>query len=273
MTYKSILYAMHDDAGNEKRLGVAKGLAGRWGGSLTALHATPPPVIPVGFAEGVAYLPPEVIEAQQMAAARLTEKMKEAFRRVCEPITVPARWRHEDGDLGSIATFAARTADLSVIGAMPTSGIDALAISPTEQLALGAGGPVLVLPPTWAEPALGRRAVVAWNGSRESARALHDALGFLGEAERVTVVSLGSADDCRLDDVLALLKGHGIDANPHVEGEGGDAGGTLLRIAADLRADLLVMGAYGRARLRELILGGATRDVLRAAELPVLFSC
>jgi nucleotide-binding universal stress UspA family protein len=272
MTYKTILYAMQDDAGNEARLGIAKALARRWGGSVVALHTTAPAVIPVGFAEGVGYLPPEVIEAQQAAAARVTEKMKEAFRRVCEPVDVPARWRHEQGDLGGVGSKVARSADLTVVGAMPTSGIDALAMSPIEQLVLGTGGPVLVLPAGWSEPTIGRRVVLAWNDSRESARAMHDARGFLGEAEAVTVAALGEDVEAGLADVVAALKAHGIAAEPHSEADAGDAGGALLRIAGERQADLLVMGAYGRARLRELILGGATRDVLRNAALPVLFS-
>lgn len=272
MAYKTILYVMYDDEGNERRLGVAKGLAGRWGGSLVALHVTAPPVIPVGFAEGVAYLPPEVIEAQEATAARITEKMKEAYRRVCEPETVPARWRHENGELGTMATMAARTADLAVVGAVPMSGIDALAPSPAEHLALGAGGPVLVLPSAGADGPIAQRVVLGWNDSRESARALHDALGFLTEAKSVTVAAFGSAKELHVDDVMARLERHGVSAEAHVEEEADDAGAALLRIAADRGADMLVMGAYGRARLRELVLGGATRDVLRNATLPVLFS-
>lgn len=272
MAYKTILYVMHDDAGNAQRLGVAKDLAARWDGGLVALHVTPIAVIPVGFAEGMAYLPPEVIEAQQTAAAGITEKMKQAYRDVCEPETVPARWHHEEGDVGTVATALARSADLTVIGAMPSTGIDALAPSPIEQLALGAGGPVLVLPKDPVKQPIGRRVVVAWNDSRESARALLDARGFLAEAESVTLAALGRAEELHVDEVLARLGRHGVAAERHVEDDAGDAGAALLRIAGDRGADLLVMGAYGRARLREMILGGATRDVLRKAHIPVLFS-
>lgn len=272
MSYKTILYVMTNDAGNEQRLGVAKALAARWGGSLIALHVTPPAIVPVGFAEGIAYLPPEIIEAQQTAAAQVTERMKQVYREVCEPETVPARWRHEEGELGGIATRVARASDLVVIGAMPATGLDALATTPVEQVALGAGGPVLVLPQQQVAQPLGRRIVLGWNDSRESSRALQDSLGFLAEAESVTVAALGSAKALHVDDVVDRLRRLGVAAQAHVEGEASDAGGALLRIAAESGADMLVMGAYGRARLRELILGGATRDVLRDAGLPVLFS-
>lgn len=272
MTYKTILYVMNDDAGNQQRVGVAKELAARCGGALVVLHITQPVIIPIAFAEGTAYLPPEVIDAQQAAAAKVTEKMKQVYRDVCEPETVPSRWRHEEGELGAMANLAARAADLTVLGAMPTTGMDALAPSLVEQLALGAGGPVLVLPRDGVAAPPGRRIVLAWNNSRESARALQDALGFLTAADSVTVAALGSAKDLYVDDVVARLGRHGVAAEAHVEAENGDAGPALLRIAADRGADMLVMGAYGRARLRELILGGATRDVLRATTISVLFS-
>lgn len=273
MTYKTILYVMNDDADNQRRVGLAKELASRCGGSLVVLHVTQPVIIPIAFAEGAAYLPPEVIDAQQVAAAKVTERMKQIYREVCEPETVPSRWRHEEGELGAMANLAARAADLTVLGAMPTSGMDALAPTLVEQLALGAGGPVLVLPREGAAAVPGRRIVLAWNNSRESARALNDALGFLAAAENVTVAGLGSAKALYVDDVVARLRRHGVSAEAHVEAESGDAGTALLRIAADRGADMLVMGAYGRARLRELILGGATRDVLRTATISVLFSC
>ncbi|HMR30017.1 MAG TPA: universal stress protein [Geminicoccaceae bacterium] len=272
MSYKTILYVMSDDAANQRRLGVAKELAGRCGGSLVVLHVTQPAIIPVGFAEGTAYIPPEIIDAQQAAAAKVTERMKQIYRDVCEPETVPSRWRHEDGEVGAMANLAARAADLTVLGTMPTSGMDALAPTLVEQLALGAGGPVLVLPRDGVQSPPGRNVVLAWNNSRESARALQDGLGFLTAADRVTVAGLGSARDLYVDDVVARLQRHGVSAEAHVEADASDAGAALLRIASDRGADLLVMGAYGRARLRELILGGATRDVLRNAPISVMFS-
>ena len=95
-----------------------------------------------------------------------------------------------------------------------------------------------------------------------------------GMADRamIQVVSLGEDYAASVADVVAGLQAHGVTAEADSRPDDADAGRALLRIAADRGADLLVMGAYGRARLRELILGGATRDVLREAKLPVLFS-
>lgn len=273
MSYKTILCCLADDPGNEARLGVARAMAARFGGALVALHVTPPPVVAVGLAEGAAYVGPELYEIERAAAAQVTERMKEAFRKVCEPATVPAQWRHEDGDPGYIAASVARAADLTIAAIEATTGIDALAPSVAEQLVLGAGGPVLLLPQGCAEPPGARRAVVAWNGAREAARAARDALPLLVEAEAVTVAALGEGPGKSLQDAAAMLSRHGVHTETHVEPFEGDAGATLLRLVAERGADLLVMGAYGRARLRELVLGGATRAVLRGSTVPVLFSC
>ena len=115
--------------------------------------------------------------------------------------------------------------------------------------------------------------MVAWNGSREAARAVKDALPFLVDAEAVTVVAAGEDAAASLEPITALLKRHGAPVTAKQIEPGSGAGATLLDAAAAERADLLVMGAYGHSRLREIVLGGATREVLRGARIPVLLSC
>ena len=135
-----------------------------------------------------------------------------------------------------------------------------------------AGAPVLMVPPG-VSGVIGRTVLVAWNGKREAARAAHDALPFLQGAERVELCAIGEGAGAGLDDAAGMLRRHGVP----VQAErlaGGDlhAGEMLLAQAVAHRADLLVMGAYGHSRLRELVIGGATRHVLHHATLPVLFS-
>jgi nucleotide-binding universal stress UspA family protein len=185
---------------------------------------------------------------------------------------VRARWRHEEGDPGSILIQAARTADLTVSAVEASTGIDALAPSIAEQLALGAGGPVLLLPEEPGEGNIGRRVVVGWNGSRESTRAARDALPFLRDAESVTVAAFGDEFAPSAKDAVSMLAAHGVRATTMIDRDQHDAGRRLLTLATGQGADLLVMGAYGRPRLREMILGGATRDILRTTKLPVLLS-
>jgi nucleotide-binding universal stress UspA family protein len=114
--------------------------------------------------------------------------------------------------------------------------------------------------------------LVAWNGSREAARAVRDALPFLTEAAAVTVASFGAAAPRELEDVVDLLEGHGVRATARAEADTASIGGQLIGLAAALDCDLMVLGAYGRPRLREVILGGVTREILQGAQVPVLLS-
>jgi nucleotide-binding universal stress UspA family protein len=272
MPIRTILHMLLDDASAAERLTVARAMAERFEASLVALHVTPPALIAVGLAEGAAYIGPELYEVHAAAAARVTERLKQVYRSVCEPPKVPCRWRHENGEPGSVAVGLARTADLTVSGLEASSGLDALAPSLAEQLALGAGGPVLLLPQSWTDAGMGRKILLAWNGSREAARALHDALPFMAGAEMVTVAAFGEELGHGLSDVVAMLAGHGVKAMARTEADTSDVGGQLIGLAAALDADLMVLGAYGRPRLREVVLGGVTRDILRGARVPVLLS-
>jgi nucleotide-binding universal stress UspA family protein len=276
MTYRTILLQLADDARNEPRMRMARDLARDLGGHLVAMHVTPPPFIPVGYGEGAAYIGPEIIEAQREASQVVTKRLREAFERVCEPASGGAEWRHEEGDPGALFAEAARSADLTLAAQTEAHGIDALARQLAEDIVLGAGGPVLVLPREGSlDPSLGKKVLVAWNGGREATRALKDSLGFLARAEAVTVVAAGEEASYRLDGAIAMLGRHGIRADALRLGDeaADDAGGALLRQAEQIGAGMLVMGAYGHSRLREVVMGGATRHVLQAARLPVLMSC
>jgi nucleotide-binding universal stress UspA family protein len=136
------------------------------------------------------------------------------------------------------------------------------------------GRPALVLPYAGRFEAVGRHALVAWKPSPTAARALAGALPLLRQADRVTVLEWGAREsDCRgaALDIGAYLELQGIQAALERQAaEPPEVGELLLSRAADLGADLLVMGCYGHGRMRELVLGGATRTVLQSMTLPVL---
>lgn len=272
MTYRTILLQLADDDGNEARLRAALELARRFGARLVAVHVTPPPIVPVGYGEGAAYVGPEIIEAQRQAAKAVADRLEASFRRVCDPAS-GALWRHLEGDPGDCLSQLARTADLTVGPRIQARGIDALALQPIEQAALGAGGPVLLVPAEGFRAELGRRILVGWNGRKEAARAVKDALPFLQAALAVEVVTVGEQGIDSLDGALALLERHGVAAAGRRLPESNDVGADLLRRMAEIGADLLVMGVYSHSRLRQLVLGGATRHVLQHATEAVLFSC
>lgn len=271
MTYRTVLLHVTDDPGVEQRIAVATALAERFGARLVGMHVSPPPIIPVGYGEGAAYVGPEIIEAQREAAKIVAERVEKAFRTVTADRADTA-WRMDDGDPGELVAMAARTADLTISGRLEASGIDALARQVVEQLVHEAGGPVLMLPPGAAKPP-GTRVLVAWNGRREAARALKDALPFIVTAEETYIVSIGEDAGEELEAAVAMVERHGAKVRAHRVTDYSDAGHALLEATVANGCDLLVMGAYGHSRLREMVLGGATRHILQNAKVAVLFSC
>ena len=273
MTYRTILLELVDDAENDGRIECAKRIAQQFDAEIVGIHVSPPPFLPIGFGEGAAYVGPEVCEAQREANRLVRERVEAAFRRQCDPARMAVRDIYEEGDPGELLAEAARGADLTIAAQEGGSGLDALSPQPIHHVILSAGGPVLVLPRVGCAPTLGRRVAVAWNGSREASRAAKDALPFLVGAEAVTLMAAGEDAAASLDAGAGLLKRHGAPVTAKQVEPGRSHGAMLLDAAAAEGADLLVMGAYGHSRLREIVLGGATREVLRSARIPVLLSC
>lgn len=180
-----------------------------------------------------------------------------------------------DDEAGAGLALAARYADLVVLGQRepgapaPIPGGDLAAY-----LLLACPRPLLVVPYVQCPVTAGRNILVGWNGSVEAVRAITAALPLLRRADTVTVAASGTPDDAGegTAGLGAYLARHGIRAHLLQEPAGVDAGEGLLSLLADLDADLLVMGGYGHARLRELVLGGATRTILHAMTVPVLMT-
>jgi nucleotide-binding universal stress UspA family protein len=148
-----------------------------------------------------------------------------------------------------------------------------------EQVALASGRPVLIVPYAGHFDNVGRRVLIAWNATREAARAVSDAMPLLTSAELVTVLTIDPREgphghgELPGADIALHLARHGVKAQiERTVSAGMPVGEVLLSRVADLGADLIVMGAYGHSRAREVLLGGATRSVLRSMTVPVLMS-
>lgn len=166
--------------------------------------------------------------------------------------------------------------------AMVLDGTDPQRRAEAEALIFGSGGPVLIVPAVDAAVPVAEQRVtpltvaVAWDGSQSASRALRDAMPILRHADLVSLVTIGddkAIDPAGIAGVQAMLEHHGV-RTKHLPRTGGASpvGDTLQAIAVSQDADLLVMGAYGRNRLQEFILGGATRTILHAPRLPILLS-
>lgn len=157
--------------------------------------------------------------------------------------------------------------------------IGALASDLVEQVVMGCARPTLVLPHAGHVDSLTRPALVAWDDSREAARAVSDALPLLRHCESVQVVawnegnaSTGEAMRRRLDALQKWLMWHGVSAEVRTETAAMPIAEAMLSRASDFGTGLIVMGAYGHMRLSERILGGATRGLLQSMTVPVLMS-
>jgi nucleotide-binding universal stress UspA family protein len=148
-----------------------------------------------------------------------------------------------------------------------------------ERVVLDSARPTLVLPRARRFEHVGRRVLVAWDDSREAARAVSDALPILAHAGRVELVAWredGIPDDktlhASLDAAHHWLRRHGVSSHVYVETPHGQLADAMLARAGQIGADLIVMGAYGHARWAERVLGGATRGMLSSTTVPVLMS-
>lgn len=292
---RHLLALVGDNARSDAALALATHLAVRHGATVSALHVVAPLM-----AGGGGYLSPEAASlAIQLAEQADRERSAAAAARVAAAAQraglaipfVPA-----DGDPVAAALSAAGHSDLVVL-AQHEAG-DGQVPGFAGSLLVGAGTPLLFVPGVDAFPAdadgaprCGRRVLVAWSRTRESVRALRDALPLLAAAEAVELVRLADAAETGpepLDAVCAYLRLHGVAATARVivRGSAPIAGGllgggwspdvpvaeTLLSHAADTGADLIVMGGYGHARAWELALGGVTRTMLKSMTVPVLMS-
>ena len=279
MTYRSLLVLLDQDPQCAARCQAAMRLA-------KALDCHLVGVAPTGLIE----LPASAHAAASLAdfaalawdtlrdqAERATDQFRDACRaagvKSCEAVVdesarAPSLVRH------------AHCSDLTVLTQPdPASPDYRLVRDLVEQVLLYSARPTLIIPYTGRFDSIGTKVMVAWDDSRESARAVSDALPLLRLAEQVLVVSwneVGAIDDKtlrpRLEALHRWLMWQGVSAEVRVESTGIGIAQAMLSRAADLSTDLIVMGAYGHARWTERVLGGATRGLLASMTVPVLMS-
>ncbi|ACI99352.1 universal stress protein [Rhodospirillum centenum] len=187
------------------------------------------------------------------------------------PGGVTTSWTEQVGRPEDTVIAFARVADLVVFPHITTTE-ESQGILMFEAALMAGGKPILVAPPT-APHSIGSHPAVAWNGSIEAARTVGLSMTLLAAADDVHILTAGTGKTATAhgDRLAALLAWHGIHSTPYAVTVGHEpVGAALLRSAAEVGSDLLVMGGYGHSRLREMILGGVTRHVLNQATIPVL---
>lgn len=259
MTIKHILVAVSGGEGDRARLAEAVALAKRHGAQIAALHVKP--VLTTYAISPGGEMPVALIEAQQREAEERAGAVEAMVRSEAKKAGIGIEWHAEEGNEASHAGVLARYSDLVI--ASPDLAHDLVFTSAT---------PVLAFPDD-ATPAVPRRALIAWNGSREATHAVRDALPLMEGTEPVVLVVDPPEGRPIGADLARTLGRHGLKVEVHERrSERRDIGDMLLEEAHAVGADLLVMGAYGHSRFREWVLGGATETALKDAKIPVLLS-
>ena len=277
MPYKTILVHLNNERRAGPLLECAAALGDKFGAHVIGLYNFPAfrltPPVPMPFGKELAgTLRGEMREDER--------RIRLVFNSIMKDRAAVSEWRPvttERRPVAEVVLEHARAADLVIAGqADPDWGFSDILDCP-DRLATECGRPVLILPNTGRFPGLPRAVLVAWNGRREAVRAAFDALPLMALAAAVEVLTVVEQprDEASLPDteIAAALARHGVNVRlATVSPRKGSAADEIKAYAADIRADLLVMGAYGHSRLSEFVFGGATRHLLKEMTIPVLFS-
>jgi nucleotide-binding universal stress UspA family protein len=278
MQFRDFLVVVDSSKASDNRVELAASLAGEHGGHLVGLYVLPIP-------EPNRHLRPTFFDAIiDLCIRKEKELSREARRKFEDAINrhgVKGEWRTAGGFPSEEAAVHVRYVDLGIVGQLDPS-IRGGVMPPLlpEDVALSAGRPILITPVSWTPRKIGKRIIVAWNAQREATRAVNDAIPILTNADSVIVLVIDPekrimsphGEEPGADIALHLAR-HGIKAE--VEVAVSDVSGptdVLHSKTRELAADLIVMGAYGHARTRELVLGGFTRDLLQHMDVPVFMS-
>jgi len=277
MSYRSILVHLDDSPRCAVRTDIAAQLAIRHGAHLRGLAPAGVVSLPARVTPSMTGVPNYLEIAQASLNERATALVGEFKQRVQDAGLTSFDGRVDPDDTVDSLVRHAGVHDLVVLGQTDRT-VAALDLDIPQHVLMRAGTPALVVPFIGGFKDVGGCVVVAWNATRESARAVHDAMPLLGQAREVHLMCFERVDDLRhvsrlqLNDAHGWLARHGVEARLHQEPVSGDVGDALLSRASDLGADLVVMGGYGHSRLAEFLLGGVTRRLLAQMTTPVLLS-
>jgi nucleotide-binding universal stress UspA family protein len=272
---KDVMVHLDGTAGDEVRLAAGNDIADVFHSHIVGLFLNVLPVLIVPE-DGIGSMQSaELLNQARTAGDKVEEKLSQRLTRLQKPVEL-RRFDILNDTAGDVAAREARTADAFV--ALRPNGASRGAEELVEGVLFGSGRHVWLLPTRKSAKAAFDRILVAWNGSRESARALAEALPYLHKAKEAVVVVIDetSATEGQAivgKDAINHLRHHGITAVLHrAIVRDNDIAATLIAEARRLKSDLIVMGGYGHSRLREWLLGGATYKLLHKSPVPLLIA-
>lgn len=278
MDFKNILLHLDHSSGCRNRLETAFAMAKHYDALVTGLFVVPDYVVP-SYVE--AQISVDLItDVTEKALARARETLS-GYQQMAEASGVRMDAHVVEGQVIPILREHTKYSDLLVLGQDQPDDPDNASYGLADALLFEGACACMVVPHSGKLAIPGKRVLLTWNASRESARALREAMPLLKAAE--TVVVLSSEPDNvdasiarghpHADELARFLESHGIaSVSSGISDMEIGAGDAILGQAAEMDADLIVMGAYGHARLREIILGGVTRDLLKQSPVPLLLA-
>ena len=265
----------------QKRAAHAAAIAQRWGADVVGVHVVGPEMMPGYMYNARGHTAAEDLiayERRLATDAKAAEQLAhERFQALCAGLKVPGEFRgirRAKAEEGAILN--AFQSDLVVVGHPAPDGLPEY-MAP-ERILLESGGPLLIIPNAWAGETIGEKIVIGWNATREARHAVSDAMAFLVAASSVTVLLIdpqehwGHGEEPGADVALYLTRHGAPVAVERLTTRGSSVAEALLAYVQQHAIDLLVLGAYSHARLRELLLGGVTRTLLARMPVPVLIS-
>lgn len=278
MTIKTILACLTNDTGTESVMKAACALARRHNAHLIGLHSAEAMFVYPGIAMQI---PDSIVEAYGEAQKQHSDAVRAVFDQHTHAEDFVSEWREvrsERDTLVNRIVDCARTADLVLMSGADGDDSGTGKTHQIEAVIRDAGRPVLVVPKDFAADALGQSILIGWNGSREAARAAHDALCLLDVGDLAHIIRANDSGhdemhDDTLTDLASVFARHGVKTT--VASKTWDhtsVADALNKEGFEKGADMIAIGAFGHSRAYDLIIGAATRGLLRHSDLPVLFS-
>jgi nucleotide-binding universal stress UspA family protein len=262
-------------AADEVRLAAVNDIAELFDSQVIGLFLNVLPVV-IAAEDGIgAARAAELLQAAREAGDKVEARLRERLNRLQKPVEL-RRFDILSDAAENVVTREARAADTFV--ALRPNGAPQEPEHLVESVLFGSGRHLFLLPNRRPAKTMFKRIMLAWNGSRESARALAEALPYLHHATEAAVIVVDDEPPLEAKamlgpDAVKHLKHHAVNAVLHrIRMRDNDVGMTLIAEARRFKADLIVMGAYGHSRVREWLLGGATYTVLHKAPIPLLIA-
>lgn len=278
MSIKDIMVICDAGEANDYRVETSLLFAKVFDSHATGVHLTPYPITEkssTGFNKVIDYLATEKI----LQTKNISESLKNRFEAKAVELGISYEWKCIDGIELKFIIENARYADFVVLPQGYSQFGEAKPTRIDDYLSIYMGRPIIMTPDIKRIFNLPKRIMIAWDESQEATRAVHDAMHFLEYAEEVQIVCVSdkpeehSANIIYSDDLRKHLSHHGVNAEAiNVDELLEGIGATILQSALEFDADLIVMGAYGETRLKEMVLGGVTRHLLNKTTIPLLLS-